>query len=262
MRAKGWMGSVILFGALLLLAFPAMVIADTVIKQVTSADAFEMMGQKVPARTDTSTTWLTTGMSRMDQGDTATVIMLMEENLVYMIDHNKKSYVEMPLDALGDVEKMMGIDENDEEDKAQLEMMKGMMSMMQMKVTVKPTEETQKIKDWNCTKYLVSTKMGMGSVESEIWATEDPKIDFEMFLEISQSFKAMFPGFKEVLEEMKKIKGIAVMTDATVDMMGAKVHSTTEVIEIAEKSAPEGTYEVPKGYEKTEGVPGMPGMKR
>jgi hypothetical protein len=262
MKAKGWMGRIILFATLLLLVLPAMVIADTMIKQATSTDAFEMMGQKVPARTDTSVTWLTKGMSRMDQGDTATVIMLMEKNLVYMIDHNQKSYMEMPLDALGNIEKMMGIDENDEEGKAQLEMMKGMMSMMQMKVTVNPTEETEKIRDWNCTKYLVSTKMGMGSVESEIWATEDPELDFEMFLEISQSFKAMFPGFKEVLEEMKKIKGIAVMTDATVDMMGTKVHSTTEVIEIAEKSAPEGTYNVPKGYEKTEGMPGLPGMKK
>jgi hypothetical protein len=262
MKARGWRGNVILFGTLLLFVLPGVVLADTMIKQTTSVDAFEMMGQKVPARADTSATWLAKGKARMDQGDTATVIMLMEKNVLYMIDHNKKSYAEMPLDALGDMEKMMGIDESDEEAKAQLEMMKGMMSMMQMKVTVKPTEETQKIRDWDCTKYLVSTKMGMGSVESEIWATEDAKVDFDMFLEISQSFKAMFPGYKEAVEEMKKVKGIAVKTDATVDMMGAKVHSMTEVIEIAEKNAPAGTFAVPEGYEKTEGTPGMPGMKK
>ena len=263
MKARGWMRNVFLFGAVLLLAHPAAVIADTMILQVTSTDAFEMMGQKVPAKVDTSATWLAEGKARMDQGDTATVIMLFDKNVVYMIDHSKKSYAEMSLDALGDITKMMGIDENDEEGKAQLEMMKGMMSMMQMKVTVKATDETRKIRDWNCKKYIVSASMGMGKVETETWATEDAKIDFDTFREISQAFKGFLPGYKEVLEEMKKIKGFPVMSTAKVDMMGTQIQNVSEVIEVADKAAPAGTYELPEGYKKTEGMPpGMPGIKR
>ena len=33
-------------------------------------------------------------------------------------------------------------------------------------------------------------------------------------------------------------------------MMGAKIHTTTEVVEMVQKPAPAGTYEPPAGYTK------------
>jgi len=61
------------------------------------------------------------------------------------------------------------------------------------------------------------------------------------------------PGFQEMLEEMKKIKGIAVLTVSTSSAMGAEVKSTEELIEVEKKSAPSGTYEIPEGYIKAKG---------
>ena len=88
-----------------------------------------------------------------------------------------------------------------------------MMEMMRMTVTVTPTEETQKIGDWNCTKYNVKMTMGMGGASDiEMWATEDAKIDYSAFMELTNSFKGMMPGYEQMMEEMKKVKGIPIKT--------------------------------------------------
>ena len=47
----------------------------------------------------------------MNEGDTASVIMLSDKNIIYMIDHKTKTYAEMPMDALGDLTKMFGTNE-------------------------------------------------------------------------------------------------------------------------------------------------------
>ncbi|MEW5923693.1 MAG: hypothetical protein AB1746_06875 [Candidatus Zixiibacteriota bacterium] len=255
MKAKGWLVLIVLT---LALTFPLLVNADTMIRQVNERGAFEVMGQKVPACSDTSVVWLGKAMSRMDEGDTASVIMLAEKNIIYMIDHKAKTYAEMPMDALGDLTKMFG---NNEEAKQQIEAMKPMMEMMRMAVTVTPTTETQKIGDWNCTKYNVKMTMGMGGVSDiEMWATEDAKIDYAAFMELTNSFKGMLPGFEEMMEEMKKVKGIPIKTSNKMNIMGAEATSVMQVIEIKDMDAPAGTYELPKGYTKTEmGMPGMGG---
>jgi len=252
MKAKGW---TILTAMILMLAFPMLVNADTMIKQVGERGAFEAMGQKNPATTDTSTIWLGEGKSAMNQGDTAAVVMLYDKNVIYMIDHAKKSYAEVPLDALGDMEKMMG---GGEEAKKKMEAMKPMMEMMKMKATVTPTEETMKIGDWNCKKYNVKISMGMGGADMEIWATEDAKVDYDKVAELTNSFKGVLPGYDEFVTEMKKVKGLAIKTVHTVNMMNVEIKSTNEIVEIKEMDAPAGTYSLPEGYKKTDMM--MPGM--
>jgi hypothetical protein len=54
----------------------------------------------------------------------------------------------------------------------------------------------------------------------------------------------------ESAREFAKIKGFQVATELNADVMGARMHTTTEVVEIAEKAAPAGTFEPPAGYAK------------
>jgi len=254
MKAKGW---TVLAVLILMLAFPMLVNADTMIKQVGKRGAFEAMGQKNPATSDTSIIWLGENKSAMNQGDTASVITLYDKNVIYMIDHVKKSYVEVALDALGDMEKMMG---GGEEAKKQMEAMKPMMDMMKMNATVTPSDQTMKIGDWNCKKYDVKIAMGMGGADMEIWATKDAKVDFEKVADLTNSFKAMLPGFDQYITEMKKVEGLAIKTVHKVNMMNVEIQSTNTIIEIKDMDAPAGTYDLPKDYKKTEMT--MPGMGR
>jgi hypothetical protein len=52
----------------------------------------------------------------------------------------------------------------------------------------------------------------------------------------------------ESVKEFAKIKGFQVATELTADMMGARVRTTTEVVEIVERPAPAGTFAPPAGY--------------
>jgi hypothetical protein len=53
-----------------------------------------------------------------------------------------------------------------------------------------------------------------------------------------------------MMKEMEKIKGVVVLQEGTMSMMGTDVKSSQELLEVDEKSAPAGTYEPPSGYKK------------
>ena len=142
-----------------------------------------------------------------------------------------------------------------------LRVMQGMMKgATDIKVTVTPTDETKKIGDWKCRKYIQEMKTMMGPTTSEIWATQDLKIKYDVY----QKFKEAFGGqgtfgnmMSSMAEEMKKVEGVPVLTTTTMSMMGANITSTTELLEFKEVSAPEGTFDIPSGYKKTENHPSL-----
>ncbi|HUV31414.1 MAG TPA: hypothetical protein VMY05_10035 [Acidobacteriota bacterium] len=246
------------FAAVTLFGLTASSYADTYIKHVTHTDSFEAMGQVQPARDDTSECWVTDGRACIINADSASFVMIADKNIMYMIDHYEKTYSEMPLDAVGDIKKMAGL-EDDEEGAEYAEMMQGMMGgMMAMTVSVTPTEEKKKIDKWTATKYIVDMTMPMGSSKSEVWATEDIDVDYDVLRTISYAMMSYVPGFAEAMKEMAKVKGVALLSVGEASMMGAAVKTLTKLVEIADKPAPAGTFSVPEGYEKIE----MKGMGR
>lgn len=244
-----------LFIILMSFALPCLVQADIYIKQKKHTDAYQVMGQTMPAKDEITITWMTKDKARIDQGEDKSMIIRLDKNIMYSLDHTKMTYGEMPL---GDISKIISeaiseevSEEEKEKTKEMAEFMKGFTSaMMQMKATVTDTGEKKKIKGWNCRKYILKMKMPMGASTSEIWATENIKINYELYRKISYAMTSKQPGFQEALKEMKKIKGIAVLTISSTDAMGSMVKTTEELLEIKEKSAPRGIYDIPKGYVK------------
>ncbi len=237
---------------LALLMMPGTTRADTFIKQVTHTDAFEVMGQKQAAKDDTSSIWMAKDKACMSGSDNKSSILRADKGIMYFIDHEKKTYSEMPIEALGDIKKMAGL-EDDEEAAQAAEMMQGMAAgMMSMKVTVTPTDEKKKIKDWSTKKYIIEVKMPMGSTKSELWASEDIQIDYNMFYALTNALMAKMPGFQEALEEMKKVKGLTVLSVDEAQVMGTTVKTTTTLLEHADKSAPAGIFDIPKDYKKVQ----------
>ncbi len=218
-------------------------LADSYFKQATHVDAFEMMGQKTPEKNDTSIVWLTEGKACSQIGDKESIIFDSQEGLLYMLDHEKKQYSMIPMDLFGGGNK---------EDVSRNEEMAKMMEAMggSMEITVTPTDETKKIGDWNATKYIVDIKIAMMPSKQEIWTTEDIKIDYTMFNAVSNGMMAQMPGFEKILEEMKQVKGIAVKTVTRTSAMGGEIVTSMNLIEYAEKDAPDGVYDIPEGYKK------------
>ena len=233
--------------------------ADIYMKQKTHTDEFKMMGQTQPEKDEIMVFWFAENKTRTDQeaGNTSS-ILLGEKKILYWLDHNKKTYAEMPLDLdkLFDEAAEAGAGEDPEMAEAKKKMpgfmknmMKGMMGSMSAKVT--ETGETKKIGDWNCRKYLIEMDMGMaGKTQSEAWATEDLKIDYALYFTSANAMMASQLGFDKIINEMKKIKGFVVYQTSTTKVMGSEVTSTTELLECSDKSAPAGNYEIPAGYKK------------
>ena len=228
--------------------------ADTFMKQLVKTDAFEVMGQKQPANVDTSVMWISEDKAYMLKDKNA-YILRADKGVIYLIDDKEKTYSEMSVDIFGEVAKAAGEDEGS----GMPEMMKSLMG--EMKVTVTPTDETMKIGDWDTKKYDVVTSIAMGTTNSEIWASEDIKVNYKVFHAISNAFMAPMPGFKDMIKEMEKIKGMHVKTITQAEMMGAKVKSSSELLECTDKDAPDGIYDIPEGYKKVEMKMMPPGKK-
>lgn len=231
---------------------PLAVQADVYIKQKNHTDEMKIMGQTQPATDQMFVTWMGKDKARLDQGEETSIIVRLDKKMMYMINHAEMKYGEMPFNETSDIltAAVSGSDLSDEEKAEAQKMMKGFASMMQPKVTVKETGETQKIQNWNCKKYIMTMEMMGTKSTSEIWATEDIKIDYELYKTLGLSMMPKTPGLEKMLEEMKKIKGLTVLSTGTTSVMGTDVKSSQELLEVSEKSAPAGTYEVPEGYKK------------
>jgi hypothetical protein len=227
--------------------------ADVYMKQKTHTGSFTVMGKTQPEKDETTVIWIADNKVRSDQGTEKSILFFADKGILYIIDHAKKTYAEMPLDfgkAMNDALAGRG-----EEAQKMAGMMKGMMGSMSAKVT--ETGETKKIGNWDCRKYLIDMKIPMGEMNSETWATEDIKIDPKLYFSAINAMMASMPGFQEMIKEMQKIKGVVAYQMSTTKVMGADVTSTMELLECADKGAPAGTYDLPASYTKVKGMKGM-----
>jgi hypothetical protein len=218
------------------LASPAFA-AEIYVKSTTHADAMSMMGRTVPARDDVSEVWMTpTKMATI--GRDSTLIIDLDANMAYMVNHRTKSYVETPLPF--DIAKLLPPEAA------------AMAPMMQMTAVVTPSTETKHIGQWDCTAYdAVLTVMGM-KMNLRIWASTQVPFDAAAFQAklLPAVMQAQMRLSPDSLSQFAKIKGYQIATETTADMMGAKLHTTTEVLEIVQKPAPAGTFAPPAGYAK------------
>jgi hypothetical protein len=225
-----------IFAALLflVLASPAFA-ADVLVRIKTHSDPIAAGGQAQPAREAVAEQWYGPGKTAQTSGDTAFVVNL-DKNAAYMINHRDKSFVPMPLPM--DIVKILPPE------------VAPMAAQMQMSAVVTPTSETRTIGAWPCTGYDVAlTVMGM-PMTMRVWAsTAVPAALLESAAKVTPLFlQGQMRLTADSIKEFSKIRGFQVATEVNADLGGARMHTTTEVIEIVEKPAPAGTFDPPAGY--------------
>lgn len=261
--------------------------ADSYFKQVSTTDEFEMMGKVRPATSDTSITWMTEDRVYHKAKDGMTIGRF-DLGLLYMIDHNSKTYTEIPLKAFtdfsslikeiaGEDEELMAIIEEIKEsgssekiDEAMAEIddpelakvFRGALqaligpsdpSQPMMVASVTPTDETKTFGSWLARRYDVEMTMPMiNKMTSEIWATEQIDVNYDRLMQASMGMAAGWSGFAEAMEEFKKVKGMVVYSTVSMKMMGMNMNITSELLEYREADPPSGIYEIPEGYSKVE----------
>ena len=210
--------------------------ADVYVKTKTHSDAVSIMGQTTPAKDDVTEQWISDNALAHIGKDQSFIIDL-NRNVMDIINHGAKTYVEATLPV--DFAKLLP---------PQAAAMAG---MMQMSATVTPGTETKKIGNWNCHLYKVNMSvMGM-AMPLTVWASTDVPFDTAKFATL---FAALLKGqmrFDDAsVKEYLKIKGFQIASEMNAEIMGAKIHTTSEALEIGLKTAPAGVYSVPKGYAK------------
>jgi hypothetical protein len=216
------------------LASPA-IGADLMITKTKHTDAYSMMGRASPATDVTETTWIGKQRLRHESGGQVTIVRA-DLKKMYLVDTAAKTYstLDLPIDLKKYIPAEMA------------PMMESMFSGM--KVTVTPTTEAKKIRDWNATKYTVTMSMPMGSSTQEVWATKDIAVDSANYCELAGSMMSLMPGGSAMAAEWKKVEGFPVLTLSSQPMMGSEMKSKEELTAVEQKDAPEGTFDIPKGF--------------
>lgn len=237
------------------LFLPGLLRADVYLKYRHRTDAFELIGHSQPAEDTVQETWAAKDMLRTDTGD-QTIIMRLDRELFYVIDHAEKAYREIPLDFGGKA--IEAIDEDEEMDEEEKEharqFIEGMLEGMQMNIRVAETGEKKKIGGWNCTRYLQTMAVMGITTTADVWITKEIEVDYGLLAGLNAAGMMMMPGMfeslSEVIEEMKKIEGVTVFTLSTSSIMGTEVKSTQELVEHSERKTPAGFFDPPRGYTK------------
>jgi hypothetical protein len=222
----------------MILAFAAFAAADVYVKSMNHTDALSIMGQNQPAKDTVNEQWIGDGLVASISPETSVIINL-NKNVMDIINHKTKTYVEaaLPLDLAGLMPPQM----------AQM-----MQTMMKMTVTVAPTGKNKTFGQWACEEYDVAMNMMMMPMKIKVFATTDVPFDLKNYREKVQMnmLKSQMRLDDASVQEMGKVKGFWIYSETTGEMMGAKIRSTMEVVEISKKSAPAGVYSVPAGYAK------------
>lgn len=232
---------------LMLIFASVFVHADVYIKQKRYTQAMKIMGKEQPAEEVVEEIWITPQGFRSDN-PTNSVVMVFDQKKIVMIDHVKKTYMEMPLDVIEGVTEQMGKDEDAEAFQAMME------GMMKMEVSVQEQNERRQVNGWKCQKYLLTIKTMMGPMNQEIWATQELNVDQKLYNRFSTAIMAANPMLKslvgDMMREMEKIKGVQVRNVFSQKIMNQTVTSTTDLLEYKNTTAPKGILDIPSGYKK------------
>jgi hypothetical protein len=219
----------------LLAAVPG--VADTLFTMKSHTDAFQVAGQKQPAKDNQVKVWVSGDRMRRDDGE-QTMILRLDRSRLYMINHETKSYSEIPLPI--DLRKMMP--------KGSEAMADQIANGMKLTVQVTPKGETKKVNQWNTKRYDVSIQSAMGmKISSVLWVSKE--IDgYIPANKLSATLASLQPGSAAWAKELEKIDGYPVLQESSVDALGAKFGTREELLAVEEKPAPAGTFEPPAGY--------------
>ncbi len=212
--------------------------ADRVLTLKSHTDAMSMMGQEVPAKTETHTYWFSDRALRYDAGDFSYVADFDGKKMVW-INHPDKSYstMDMPIDFKKIVPPEMA------------PMMEQMMGVMSSTAKVVDTGRSASYGGFDCSVYKVDISMAMMSSSMEVCVSKALPVDYSRYRELVESQANMFPNSKW-MSELAKIDGFPVRNDTTTTMMGKSFKSWQEIVSSEDRPAPAGTYAPPAGYQE------------
>ena len=217
---------------------PLSVNADHVVKKTKQTTETVMNGSNQKSSNDDGTTWISKNKMRQNDGGATSIIIRLDKNKVFILNHVDKTYSEMDLP--------LKLEENLTPEAKQIT------QVMEISSSVTETQETRVIKGWKSQKFSADISisiMGMDMpMTMEIWASKETGINLKTFRKFYAVLLSMNPFTKDLVEEFKKIEGYPVLTKISMQVKGVETKSQEEVITVEENRAPRGTYDIPSDY--------------
>lgn len=227
--------------------------ADLYVKKVKQADPYEIMGRKRPGRVEIQELWLAKDKFAI-VGQELSIIFNKKREKLYLIVPPAKMYFEIPL----------GITRENLNDHFPPKIVEIIKSIRITDVKVTLNTARKKIANWDCQKsefemtILIPALNAMPRMKMVLWATKDLSVDYQDYLTgMAEVFKWLFLNVLDIddnsrkeLEKLDQIEGFQVAGEGILKLFGANIREEEQCLEISEKPAPPGIYEVPKGYRK------------
>lgn len=216
---------------------------------------------------ETTTSYLSADHIRISHGDKREMIVDYKQAQMISIDHAKKTY---SVTTVKDVEAWAAKMEeqlNSPEMRQTREAMKNLppeqrramenMGAGMFEVTKAGT--SRKIAGYSCEDWTVA--MGRLSRSEECLTSElqFPVHAYDMYKSYMESMRrlmssmsAMGMDWTKATEQFKKMRGYPLAVTTTVDVMGRKSVTRSEVVEVKKGSIPASAWEIPSGYPKVD----------
>jgi hypothetical protein len=124
---------------------------------------------------------------------------------------------------------------------------------------VKKTGASRKVAGFSCEEWTITMGTMTSMKECVTSELQYPVHAWDTYKEFAEGMKslmsAMGPMAKsgaDLAEKLKAMKGFPVATTTSVDIMGRKSTSETEVTEVRKGPIPASAWEIPAGYSKVE----------
>jgi len=216
---------------------------------------------------ETVTSYLSTGRARMAQGGGRETLVDYQSGEMTSIDNDKKTYsvtTQNDLDAWAS--KLRAQMESPEMKKAQEamknlppEQRKIMADFGSGLVDVEKAGTSRTIAGYSCENWTIT--MGQFSRSEECLTTtlQFPAQPFALYKRYAESLRSMMSAmspmgldYEKMSEQFKKLKGYPLAVSTTVDIMGHRSVTESEVVEIKRTPIPASAWQIPAGYTKVD----------
>jgi hypothetical protein len=216
---------------------------------------------------ETTTSYLSSERIRMAHGDGHEAIVDYKLGQMTSIDNKKKTYYVTTQKDLDDMAAKMQERMNSPEMRQAREAMKDLPPEQRRAiegagasmVEVEKVGTSRKIAGYGCENWTIS--MGRMSRSEECLSTElkFPVQSFDMYKRYMESTRALMSSmgamgmdFDKMGEQFKKMKGYPLAVTTTVNIMGRKSVTVSEVVEVKRTPIPASAWELPAGYTKVD----------
>ena len=191
-----------------------------------------------------STQYIAADRIRTSDGENDTVMEVVAGRFT-VINHKKKEYYEFTRD-----EMLLAMQKFEQQMAGPAgAMFEKMMGGKAGEVTVQKGA-SRKVAGYDCANYTFSLGENM---RYEMCVTQALQLPVQYYAALEGPYWMMGPmgkRFVKIFDEMKKVKGLPVAMNTTVNLMAMKMQLTSEVTEVRKGAIPATAFQVPAGYKK------------